>query len=165
MYIFSKTTKDWAIRVVPVCLSLHSCKRRIGPKLEKKKKKKKKKEKETTHGCGSKLNRRGYASVGPCFHLPGFHFGTGFLSLSHMSLMFWKGCSISAGLGLPVCNRHAPLSDAHLFAGSRLGSACSRLKSFNRRFLAWFDGVYSEAVVRKVGRAKLLKSDNSDEVE
>ena len=26
-------------------------------------------------GCGSKLNRRGYADSGPCFHLPGFHFG------------------------------------------------------------------------------------------
>ena len=24
-------------------------------------------------GCGSKLNRRGYAGFGPCFHLPGFH--------------------------------------------------------------------------------------------
>ena len=28
-------------------------------------------------GCGSKLNRRGYAGFGPRFHLPGFHFGTG----------------------------------------------------------------------------------------
>ena len=31
-------------------------------------------------GCGSKLKTRGYAGFGPCFHLPGFHFGTGFLS-------------------------------------------------------------------------------------
>ena len=31
-------------------------------------------------GCGSKLSRRGYAGVGPCFHLAGFRFG-GFLSL------------------------------------------------------------------------------------
>ena len=38
----------------------------------------------STCGCGSKLNRRGYAGFGPCFHLPGFHFGTGFLSHSHM---------------------------------------------------------------------------------
>ena len=29
-------------------------------------------------GCGSKLIRRGCAGVGPCLHLPGFHFGTGF---------------------------------------------------------------------------------------
>ena len=29
-------------------------------------------------GCGSKLNRRGYAGFGPCFHLPRFHFGSGF---------------------------------------------------------------------------------------
>ena len=36
------------------------------------------------YGCGSKLNRRGYAGVGPCFHLPGFHFGTGCLSHSHI---------------------------------------------------------------------------------
>ena len=37
-------------------------------------------------GCGSKLNdRRGYAGFGPCFHLPGFHFGTGFLSHSHLA--------------------------------------------------------------------------------
>ena len=34
-------------------------------------------------GCGSRLNRRGYAGFGPCFHLPGFHFGTGCLSHSH----------------------------------------------------------------------------------
>ena len=27
---------------------------------------------------------RGYAGFGPCFHLPGFHFGTGFLSHSHI---------------------------------------------------------------------------------
>ena len=24
-----------------------------------------------THGCGSKLTRRGYAGFGPCVHLPG----------------------------------------------------------------------------------------------
>ena len=36
-------------------------------------------------GCGSKLNRRGYAGFGPCFHLPGFHFGTGLLSHSQKS--------------------------------------------------------------------------------
>ena len=39
--------------------------------------------------CGSILNRRGYAGFGPCFHLPGFHFGTGFLSHSHVS--WWEG--------------------------------------------------------------------------
>ena len=32
---------------------------------------------------GSKLKSRGYAGVGPCFHLPGFHFGTGIFSHSH----------------------------------------------------------------------------------
>ena len=32
------------------------------------------------NGCGSKLNRRGKAGFGPCFHLPGFHFGADFLS-------------------------------------------------------------------------------------
>ena len=31
-----------------------------------------------------KINNRGFAGFGPCFHLPGFHFGTGFLSHSHM---------------------------------------------------------------------------------
>ena len=29
----------------------------------------------SSYGYGSKLNRRGYAGFGPCFHLPGFHFG------------------------------------------------------------------------------------------
>ena len=33
-------------------------------------------------GC-AKLNSRGYAGVGPCFHLPGFQFGIGFLRNSH----------------------------------------------------------------------------------
>ena len=33
-----------------------------------------------TLGCGSKSNSRGYAGFGPCFHLPGFHFGTSFWS-------------------------------------------------------------------------------------
>ena len=33
-------------------------------------------------GCGSKLNRRGYAGFGPCFDLPEFHFGTSFLQPS-----------------------------------------------------------------------------------
>ena len=36
-------------------------------------------------GCGSKLNTGGYAGVGPYFHLPGFHFGTVFLSQSHVT--------------------------------------------------------------------------------
>ena len=40
----------------------------------------------STYGCGSKLTRRGYASFGSCFHLPGFHFGTGFLSHTHMAM-------------------------------------------------------------------------------
>ena len=31
-------------------------------------------------GCGSKLNRRGYAGFGPCFHLLGFHLGYLFLT-------------------------------------------------------------------------------------
>ena len=35
-------------------------------------------------GCGSKLNRRGYAVFGPFFHLTGFHFGTSFLTHSHV---------------------------------------------------------------------------------
>ena len=35
-------------------------------------------------GCGSKLNRD--AGFGPCFHLPEFHFGTGFLSHSQMAI-------------------------------------------------------------------------------
>ena len=33
-------------------------------------------------GCGSILNRRGYAGFGPCFHLPGYRF---FLSHSQVS--------------------------------------------------------------------------------
>ena len=33
-------------------------------------------------GCGSRCTS--YASFGPCFHLPGFHVGTGFLSHSHV---------------------------------------------------------------------------------
>ena len=39
-----------------------------------------------SNGCGSKLNRRGYAGFGPCFHLQGFHFGTFFVSHSQMAL-------------------------------------------------------------------------------
>ena len=42
------------------------------------------------HGCGSKLNRRGYAGFGPCFHLPGQPIlGTGFLS--HSQIGFFLG--------------------------------------------------------------------------
>ena len=40
------------------------------------------------YGCGSKLNRRGYAGFGPCFHAPRFDFGTGFLSHSHITVRF-----------------------------------------------------------------------------
>ena len=47
--------------------------------------------------CGSKFNRRGYAGFGPRFHLPGFHFGTGFLShsqmVSHLCLEFKSSSS------------------------------------------------------------------------
>ena len=34
-------------------------------------------------GHGSKLNHQGTAGVGPCFHLPGFHFRYIFLTHSH----------------------------------------------------------------------------------
>ena len=36
------------------------------------------------YGYGSKLKSRGYAGFGPCFHFPGFHFGIGFLSHTHL---------------------------------------------------------------------------------
>ena len=45
-------------------------------------------------GCGSKLNRRGYAGFGPCFHLPGFHFGTGFLSHRQIVGRVWRQCAL-----------------------------------------------------------------------
>ena len=34
------------------------------------------------NGCGSEINRRGNAGFGPCFHLPGFHFGYLFVTYS-----------------------------------------------------------------------------------
>ena len=37
-------------------------------------------------GCGSKLKKRGYAGFGPCYYLPRFNFGTGFLSHSQVWL-------------------------------------------------------------------------------
>ena len=39
------------------------------------------------NGCGSKLHRRGYAGVGPCFHLPGFHSGYRFCEPQPYDLM------------------------------------------------------------------------------
>ena len=41
----------------------------------------------------AKLSRRGYAGVGPCVHLPGFHFGAG--SLSHSGLTEFGGAAPS----------------------------------------------------------------------
>ena len=38
-------------------------------------------------GYGSKFTRSRCADFGPCFHLPGFHFGTGFLSHSQMAVV------------------------------------------------------------------------------
>ena len=42
-------------------------------------------------GMHSKSNRRGYACVGPCFHLPGIHFSTGCWSHGQLNgpLVFW----------------------------------------------------------------------------
>ena len=37
-------------------------------------------------GSGSKLKRLGYAGVSLCFHLLGFHFGTGVLSHGHLRI-------------------------------------------------------------------------------
>ena len=45
------------------------------------------------NGFGSKSNRRGYAGFGPCFHLPGFHFGTGCLSNSQMGVSGFESVS------------------------------------------------------------------------
>ena len=46
-------------------------------------------------GFGSKLKKRGYVGVGPCFHLPKCHFGTVFLSHGHLvlSLRFFAAMS------------------------------------------------------------------------
>ena len=40
-----------------------------------------------SHGYGSKLNHQGTAGFGPCFHVPGFHFGHLFLTHSHIVYM------------------------------------------------------------------------------
>ena len=52
-----------------------------------------------TSGCGSKLNRRGYAGFGPCFHLPGFHVGTVFLSHSQVRNPKWNSLTSWLELG------------------------------------------------------------------
>ena len=41
-----------------------------------------------------KIKQEGYAGFGPCFHLAGFQFGTGFLSLSHIG---WMKCKHTPG--------------------------------------------------------------------
>ena len=70
------------------------------------------------YGCGLKLNRRRYAGFGPCFHLPGFHFDTGFLSHSHIGVLAFlpkaleysfklellEGSQVSLGAG-PSCSK------------------------------------------------------------
>ena len=65
-------------------------------------------------GCGSKLNHQGLRSFCPCFHLPGLHFGTGFLSHSHLR----------PSLAMePPWQRRSPCAGArqHLEAGERFG--------------------------------------------
>ena len=63
------------------------------------------------NGRGSKLNRRGYAGFGPCFHLPGFQFGTGFLSHIQISLS-WHRCYFDNGesehMISSMCLKHLP---------------------------------------------------------
>ena len=58
-----------------------------------------------TYGCGSKLNSGGYAGVGPGFHLPGFHFGTGFLGHSHI----FHQCLLLDSLRRVHLRRESPL--------------------------------------------------------
>ena len=58
------------------------------------------------HGCGSQLNRRSYAGCGPCFHLPGFHFGTGFFSHSHVFSRCWPGLLAGVMHALDGCAPH-----------------------------------------------------------
>ena len=43
------------------------------------------------------FHRRGYTGVGPCFHLSGFHFGTGLLSHSHMYIYIYIYIECSRG--------------------------------------------------------------------
>ena len=50
-----------------------------------------------TPGCGSKSNRRGYTGFGPCFHFPGFHFGTGLLSHSYLMPHVLKDACVCRG--------------------------------------------------------------------
>ena len=59
---------------------------------------------------GSKLNRRRYAGFGPCFHLPGFHFGTGCLSHSHICMH--------------TCNVYRILSPHHICNMYRIHNLC-----------------------------------------
>ena len=45
-------------------------------------------------GCGSKVISWGNAGFCPCFHLPGFHLGTGFLSHSQLCPSRFRPCRI-----------------------------------------------------------------------
>ena len=59
-----------------------------------------------THG--SKLSRKGYAGFGPCFHLPGFHFGTVFF-LSHSFFSFFSPSGAPKPL---ICREVKKITDA-----------------------------------------------------
>ena len=52
-------------------------------------------------GSGSKLTSQGCAGFGLCFHLPGFHFGTGFLSHTQVrtTAFFTEGGGRSTSIG------------------------------------------------------------------
>ena len=70
------------------------------------------------YGCGSNLNRGGYAGFGPCSIFTRFHFGTGFLSHSYGGyypldflgrLGFGARCSSSLGSGCESASSTAEL--------------------------------------------------------
>ena len=63
-----------------------------------------------------KIKQEGYAGVGPCFHLPGFHFGTVFLSHSHLDKSIftrvpWLSTE-KGSLRFKGCHRHRQIEAA-----------------------------------------------------
>ena len=73
-----------------------------------------------TYGCGSKFNRRGYASSGPCFHLPGFHVSTGFFDAQ--PYVCWLAVPQRSSQPAPAPGRYAARGPPHEWSAPRARS-------------------------------------------
>ena len=93
----------------------------------------------STFGCGSKLGGQGSAGVRLWFHLPRCHFGTFFLSHTHLSLFVLRDSSVLARPAQrPLIKSDSESRLFRLASTSGLAAKGFGIQGYGMVFMVWF---------------------------